>query len=434
MVKATLRAAARRIGVKKPTSEQIKRRTRALQADLLQASGLEDFTAPRFDEEPSDFETYLWRGKLIEGVKRAAAHHARSQQAVTFAIDGAEKALDGPLYSVVDKLWAPPSGDKHDYFSGPAYWWPTPDAAQGIPWTFRDGHMNPVRFGEEFDLTRLDRFAYALKMLALGWRFSGRDAFAEKAALLVRTWFIDPATAMRPHLAFAQIVPGRDAVTGTGIIETLRFVTVIDSLGLLADSRAFAAGEIDAVREWMHHYLRWMRESANGRLEQATNNNHGLSYDIQLLVYALFSRDESLAHAVGGSLAKRRIFNQIRGDGSLPEEMRRKESFFYVTYGVGFMFDVATVSEKIGINLWRYRSRDGSGIETALRAIEPYALDRKPWPHGGSRIPAPELYAIALRGARAYRDPGLAALAQRYAEDLPLQPIDLIVPPIETLD
>lgn len=73
-------------------------------------------------------------------------------------------------------------------------------------------------------------------------------------------------------------------------------------------------------------------------------------------------------------------------------------------------------------------------METALRAIEPYVLDRKPWPHGGSRIPAPELYAIALRGARAYRDPGLAALAQSYAKDLPLQPIDPIVPPIDPHD
>jgi hypothetical protein len=190
-----------------------------------------------------------------------------------------------------------------------------------------------------------------------------------------------------------------------------------------------SAGEVDGVRDWFARYAQWIRTSENGRLERATNNNHGLSHDIQLMSYALFTGDDAAARAVAEDLPKRRVFRQIMSDGSLPEELRRKEAFFYVAYGVGFFFDAAMLAENVGVDLWRYSSRGGSGIERAFRGLMRHAEGGVPWTGGGDRVPAPELYALALRGAWAYGDPDLAEVARRYEATVPLQPVDWTVPP-----
>jgi hypothetical protein len=288
--------------------------------------------------------------------------------------------------------------------------------------------MNPVRFGEEYDLTRLDRLAESVKMLALGYRFTGEQAYAVRAAQLVRRWFVDPEHRMNPHLTYAQIVPGAKKVTGTGIIETLRFVAIIDAIALLADSEALSPRDIDDVRDWIARYAHWLRTSVNGRMERATNNNHGLSYDIQQMSYGLFTGDIATARSVAEALPKRRVYRQIRSDGSLPEEARRKEAFFYVAYGVGFFFDAATLAERVGVDLWRYRTRDGTGVEGALRALMRHADRAEPWAGGGTRLPDVEMYALALRGAWAYDDSALGAIADGYAARLPLQPVDWTIP------
>lgn len=410
--------------------EKWKRRIRQWKAEAAGHTGYESFRAPRLaPREGAGAETYLWRDDWIRGVALRAATDPRRQEAVDNVVALADAALAGPDYSVIDKQLAPPGGDKRDYFTGGSYWWPTPGSENGAPWVFRDGHMYPGRFNDEYDLTRLDEFSNAVQMLTLAYRFNGNRAYAERAAHLLRVWFLDSQRSMRPHLKYAQIIPGRAKITGTGIIETLRFVGVIDSVGMLAESQVLSDTEVEALRGWFAHYTDWLWTSPNGVLERATNNNHGLSYDIQLMTYALFSRKDDLAREVAEAAPRRRIYAQIMGDASLPEELRRKEAFFYVAYGIGFFFDLATLAERVGVDLWRYRARGGAGIEPALRSLMRYAAGGSPWPHGGDRVPSPELYALALRGAWAYADAALARIATDYADRLPLQPIDWTVPP-----
>jgi hypothetical protein len=412
----------------RPAVMNVRRQSRALRADMLQKIGLEPFKAPNTSFSHDGDPPFLWKGAFIDAVRTLAINDSRRGAAIAHVCKLADEAVKCPSYSVIDKKWMPPSGDKHDYHTGGAYWWPKDGAPEGTPWVFCDGRMNPVRFGDEYDLTRLDQFAEAVKMLALGYRFTGKLHYAQRAAELIRRWFLNPDSRMNPNLSYAQIVPGAKKLTGTGIIETLRLTAVIDAMGLMADSGGLSASETDGVREWFAQFMHWMRTSPNGILERATNNNHGLSYDIQLMSYALFTGDIPIARKVAEDLPKTRIYAQMRSDGSLPEELRRKEAFFYVAYGLGFFFDAATIAERVGVDLWRYRSRDGTGIEPAFRSLMRHADNREPWTKGGSRVPDPEMYALALRGAWAYSDASLSTLVESYSAKLPLQPIDWTVP------
>lgn len=421
------------------SGDHLKRKYWTAQSHLLQFTGIEAFDPPALAAPGSRSDSgvtpsrntnppFLWRTAFLDDVRLAGGTDVRRRSALDHVIAAADKAVQGPLYAVVDKTDSPPSGDRHDYYSGGAYWWPNPNSSDGLPWVNRDGHMNPGRFTEKYDLTRLDHFAEAVKMLGLAYHFTRAQHYATRAGALLRRWFLNPDTRMHPHLKFAQLIPGRNAVSGSGIIETLRFAYVIDAIGLLAPSGALSEADVNAIREWFARYLHWVMTSPNGLREQQTNNNHGLSYDIQLISYALFTGDNELAADIVKGVPKKRIFKQIRPDGSLPEELRRKESFFYVAYGLGFFFDVATLAENVGVDLWSYRTYDGRGIEPALRALLRYADGGPCWPHGYTRVPREEMYALALRGAWAYSDPGLAQIADHYARDLPLQPVDWLVP------
>ncbi|MBM2805643.1 MAG: alginate lyase family protein, partial [Deltaproteobacteria bacterium] len=111
----------------------------------------------------------------------------------------ADRALGAGPFAVTHKELTPPSGDKHDYMSLAPYWWPNPNTANGLPYIRRDGEVNPER-DQTSDRKRFGDLVQSVKTLALGYFFTGREDYAVHATKLLRTWFIDNATKMNPHL------------------------------------------------------------------------------------------------------------------------------------------------------------------------------------------------------------------------------------------
>ena len=134
----------------------------------------------------------------------------------------ADQALQEGPFSVVDKEAVPPSGDKHDYMSRGTYWWPDPDKPDGLPYVRRDGEVNPEIY--DYDSRRLGRMCSSVDTLALAYFLSDYEDFAERAALLLRTWFLDEARRMNPHLEYGQGIPGICKGRGIGIIDTWRLL------------------------------------------------------------------------------------------------------------------------------------------------------------------------------------------------------------------
>src|SRR3954451_3823856 len=99
----------------------------------------------------------------------------------------ADKALASPMYSVVNKPYSPPSGDKHDYMSLSPYWWPDPTKPDGKPYIRKDGQVNPER--EKTDQPTLDRMTEAVQNLSLAYSSTGDELYAKKSPELIRVWF-----------------------------------------------------------------------------------------------------------------------------------------------------------------------------------------------------------------------------------------------------
>src|SRR5215218_1599310 len=173
--------------------------------------------------------------------------------------EDARKALGAGPFSVTTKSAVPPSGDRHDYMSQAPYFWPDPSKPNGLPYIRRDGERNP-EINKITDHREMDRMVEAVNALALAYYLKGEEAYAAKAAVLLRAWFLDPATRMNPHLEYAQFIPGVNTGRGIGLIETRGLTRVVDAVGLLAGSKAWTKDDQRGVEAWYDKFLRWMLE------------------------------------------------------------------------------------------------------------------------------------------------------------------------------
>lgn len=346
---------------------------------------------------------------LLETRKRARSGDALLAAAVKTLMRDADRALEGSATSVVNKEIVPPSGDKHDYMSIAPYWWPDPNTPNGLPYVRRDGEINPERDATS-DGKRLDNLTQSVRTLALGYFFTGREDYAVHAARLLRVWFLDDATKMNPNLRYAQAIPGRNTGRGAGIIETHNFPELIDAVGLLAGSRSWSEKDRTDLQKWFAAYLAWLRDSAEGRAEAKAQNNHGSWYDVQIASYALFIGKNETAKEILSEFPAKRIARQIEPDGRQPRELERTQAWSYSLFNLAALFAAASIGEKVGVDLWSYRTGDGRGVRRALDWLLPFATGEKKWSYRQISGWQPEKLAPLLRRAAArFREPSYEA-------------------------
>ncbi|STT07484.1 Alginate lyase [Klebsiella michiganensis] len=125
----------------------------------------------------------------------------------------------------MDKTLVAASGNKHDYYSFPPYWWPNPDTKDGLPYIRKDGQTNPDANSDATDKNRLVKMSNDVSTLALAWYFSHDDRYAQKAAEQLKTWFLDPKTRMTPNLQHAQAIPASIPDAVSALLIAARWLT-----------------------------------------------------------------------------------------------------------------------------------------------------------------------------------------------------------------
>ncbi|WP_246671984.1 MULTISPECIES: alginate lyase family protein [unclassified Mesorhizobium] len=285
----------------------------------------------------------------------------------------AEQALLRGPFSVMDKSGCAPSGDPHDYFQPAPYWWPDPRKPDGLPYIRRDGEHAPGTAlyavgSEAYDRTRLQQVLDDTAVLALAATVLGEPRYAGHAARLVRTWFLDPATAMNPNMRYAQVRWGRDNNEGPGygILELVDLYFFLDAVRLIERSGALDERDSQAFRAWLRSYCEWLDTAPAAQFEFYRLNNHGVFFDLQRAAIAAFLGDGA-ALAKAGLHARERIADQIAADGSQPEELSRTRPRHYAMFALQGWTSLARILSSVDDDLWAYRAKDGPGLVGALR-------------------------------------------------------------------
>ena len=340
----------------------------------------------------------------------AAAQYPGALESLVREADGA--LLAGP-FSVMDKKSVAPGGDKHDYFCLSPYHWPNPDTVDGKPYVYRDGKTNPEGNGPEYDREAYNKMASCVETLVLAYRYTRKACYGEHAVRLLRVWFLDPATRMNPNLEYAQCVPGLERGPSWGIIHGIRIVRLAEAADWLDGVPPWTDQDRAAWQAWLADYLRWLRKSKKGREESRAVNNHGTWYDVQVAALALRCGERSVARKVLGRVGKIRIARQIQPDGRQPLELVRTKSWDYSVLNLEGLFELASLGEQRGVDLWRFETNDGRGIRRALDYLVPYATGDRKWPHKQIGDWKPErLYPLLRRAAIKYREDRYMDIAQ----------------------
>ena len=350
------------------------------------------------------------RRAVRNGDARVAAAWARLKSE-------AQKALAAGPFTVLDKGVTPPSGDKHDYMSQAPYFWPDPNRPGGLPYIRRDGERNP-EINKITDHKTIDDLENAVETLSLAYYLSGEEAYATKAVQLLRAFFLAPATRMNPNLEYAQFIPGVNTGRGIGLIETRGFTRIVDAAGLLEGSKTLTADDERGLKDWFGKFLQWMLDSKNGREESAAKNNHGTYYDVQLTSFALFVGRNDLARQTLETAKQKRIAAQIEPDGRQPLELARTKAWSYSNGNLDGLMLLATLGQRVGIDLWNFQTRDGRSIRKALDFLTPVAIGEKKWDYqeieGGVK---PEtLFPLMRRAAEIYKDKPYQTVMMKVSE------------------
>lgn len=322
----------------------------------------------------------------------------------------AKKALKTEVLSIVTKEAVPPSGDRHDYVSQAPYFWRNPQTADGFPYIRKDGERNPeIKKFPDHDL--MDKMVDTVEKLSKAYYFTNKEEYAARASEILRMWFLDAKTKMNPNLEFAQAIPGLNTGRGIGIIETRGLTRVVDSIGLLENSKSWTRADQKGLEAWFEQYLKWLTTSKNGIDESVAKNNHGTIYDVQVVSFALFTGKKDFAENQLENVTRKRIEKQIESDGRMPLELERTKSWNYSTMNLEGFVTLAELGEIVGVDLWNFQTKDGRGIRKAFDFLYPFLNSENKWKYEQIEGWEPaRLYPLMRRAARKYTDEKFAKM------------------------
>ena len=315
---------------------------------------------------------------LMTVARKNAANRPILQTRLHISRQGWEAVLKEPHWNVVeDKPLVPTSKDPHDYMSMGTYWWPDPSKPDGLPFIHRDGYPNPA--SAKLDNFKVNKMLLKLSRLAGLAYFDGSKAAGECAAEQLRVFFLNPATRMNPHLRYSQGIPGICDGRPSGLIDGYYFAEVADYIGMLDQAGFLSENDMHGLRKWYGDFGLWLRTDPISETDRNSCHNHGLAYQIMVIVCAEMAgdRETAMLHA---RRVPRLIRRAIRDDGAMIMEMIRPTSWDYHIFAMRMVMQHCALLQSLGIDLLAPESDSGKRIRATLDLLCRTAQDTKTWP------------------------------------------------------
>lgn len=279
-----------------------------------------------------------------------------------------------------------PSG----YVGDPSLIWST------CPYINLDGQRNPdlVQLNGAQNFVRMSRSAL---LNAITYGLTRDETFSRKAVDLIRAFFLDPRTGVRPEIKYGQVVRGPPGGTGKyaandysvgtfrGVIEWRYILVVVNAIVILRSAGCKAWSALDAAQmsKWATDYLHWLETSDVGIDAKSRKNNFVSFYYNQIVaLYILLGKTDEASRQVNAYFTGP-FLDQIDSKGDQPLESSRKRSLHYLAFGLQAMVANAKLADNLGLNMWTAKTGNGTtiqdGIDFALqRAYESLANSTGP--------------------------------------------------------
>ena len=288
----------------------------------------------------------------------------------------AQEYLKAPIETVTATSSPRSAGGLHDFFSEGDYWWPDTANPKG-PYVQKDGMTNPANFTAH--RTALMQFSEAVGNLTTAYLITKDAAYAQAALKHCKAWFIQESTKMNPNFLYAQAITGRHSGRGIGIIDGVHLMEVVQSLMVLESYSMVEESNMEAFRTWFSRFVSWLSTHEYGKAEMVHPNNHSTCWNMQVGLYAVFTKNDSLISFCRDNYKNTLLPNQMASDGSFPKERERTKPYGYSLFNLDAMLMNCLILSDASNNLWEYTAVNGQNIELGLAYMKPYVEDKSTW-------------------------------------------------------
>lgn len=233
----------------------------------------------------------------------------------------------------------------------------------------------------KFDRPKLDRISTAIFYLSLAYYFYPEEQdYARKATELISNWFLNEKTKMNPNLNYAQVALGVNDNKGNlqGIIDTIDFIKVIDSISLIYESRYWTKNNHSELKAWFYSFSKWIdsKYNADAFCKDSWCNNISTWKDAQKIIYFLFTEQEDRLNSISSiQPIKEKISLQFTTEGHQGDEKIRFRSQHYYYYNLKAYMNIALMrKQRTGFDRdWQVlNSADFGGIKPSMDIIVSY--------------------------------------------------------------
>jgi hypothetical protein len=99
-------------------------------------------------------------------------------------------------------------------------------------------------------------------------------------------------------------------------------------------------------------------------------------------------------------------------------ELARTRSFGYSTFNLTALTLLANLGQRVGVDLWNYKTDDGRNLRAAIDYLIPYATGEKTWQHQQLGVlDGASLFVPLRRAAAAYHEPKYDEIADHLGGD-----------------
>ena len=322
-------------------------------------------------------QSIIFSKEEVDGLKSSVKE---SNPSLSVFIKNLEKVADywntkKPV-SITDYKSPLTEAGANDYFSEGPYWWPDPDDPNA-PYIKNDGERNPDRFVKHKEA--LMKMYAAVTSLSYAAYIFDNESYAVKAVEFINTWFVYSSTRMNPHLRYAQIIRNKPVIRGVGIIETHRFINLVDAMTLLKYTGYWNNESYNATIQWFEEYLGWLLNSEHGIDEKERGNNHSSWWGAQVAAISLFVNYKTGLPELVEYAKHSLIDKQIDQNSRQPLEEVRTLSLNYSVFNITALTVLASLTGSSDSNLFNYVNENNSSIISAIDYLLPFIKNPDQW-------------------------------------------------------
>src|SRR5581483_9184957 len=155
-----------------------------------------------------------------------------------------------------------------------------------------------------------------------------------------------------PHLEHGQLTRGHDDGRGTGLIDTVSFMHLVQGIALMELAGGLDAAVAQGVRDWFTSFTKWRTTSKKGLSEKKSGNNHATWWTVQVAAYSSFTGDAANLAMCWDHYRSYLVPTEIQPDGSCPREEARTNSLSYSSMNLDAFANLCRLAQLNGVDLW----------------------------------------------------------------------------------